>query len=418
MKSLERNFGIGQFRETLRWVILSSLRITYFGRFTLTVVVCMLYICGCGDGQKADGLAQKLSFEDHASKLSDVPGSYEWWNFFAEDAAGHLSVSAIFMSANLFDLNYRKAVYAWKANPESAPAPRPGDYWLLQINVSLNGEKIFSNIRRWPGHTAEFSRDKPRGRIGSSSFEAADESGGTVFRVSLDAPDITNNLRLKGDLEFKSSAPGFTPVGGMYGSMPGGSLHAWNFPLGLPEFSGKLRVVRRDGADEMSERQVSGRGYMDHMWGEGLLGDALKSWHFGTADRGSAGRVVYVWLVPAAAQADPFGYIFLITPGAMPRILPVESLTSISRAAGFFGLQYDSAYSLNTRAGDRLTVHIQTPLGEDWPFQVSGPSKLELYLSDSGEENLAGVTEYLLQSGIDDPNYETLFNLVDQMEWL
>jgi hypothetical protein len=387
----------------------------------LAWVASSLWSFGCSAetprASAPDPIVTSLAPQDHITQLSDVPGSYEWWNFYAEDASGDCSLSAIFMSANLFDVNYRRAVRAWQASPQQEPPPRPEDAWLLQLNLTIDGEKFFTNVRQWPETTVEFARDRPAGRIGDSTFEVIEEEGKPVFRILLDAPDATNSYRLQGELELREGAPGFTVKRGMYDGIEGGNRHAWQLPLGLPMAKGSFRELRRDGSTSLPERGIEGRGYVDHMWGEGLLGDVLSSWHFGTADLGEESKLVYVWLVPID-QGLPHGFLFFISAGQMPVTRRIENLVSLEQRQGGMGLAFDAHYLLELDDGGQVRVAFEDKLGEDWPFQVSGATTVDVAIPGVVEtKGVRAVGEYLLQSGIDSDTYAALFEFMDQMEW-
>jgi hypothetical protein len=385
----------------------------------LVIAVCVHSVAGCSEPATDSGpepIVTALTARDHVTHLSDVPGSYEWWNFYAESASGDVSLSVIFLSANLFDAHYRRDVRAWQASPGESSAPRPSDAWLLQLNLTIDGKKVFTNIRQWPGVTAEFSPTEPRGRIGDSSFEAVEQGGQTVFRIVLDAPDMTNSQRLQGQLELRAGAPGFRVTRGMYDGIPGGGKHHWELPLGLPLTNGTVRVVARDGSVTVPEQPIVGRGYTDHMWGEGLLGDVLSSWHFGTVDLGMEGKLVYVWLT--SNEGPSHGFSFFVVPGQLPITRRLLGLTPFEQREGAMGLTFDARYALALEEGGRVDVTFDDALGEDWPFQVSGETGVDIAIPGVIERvGARGVGEYLLQSGIDSEAYEKAFDLVDQMDW-
>jgi len=377
-------------------------------------MTCLLACAGADPGP-----VRPIGPGDIPSRLSDEPGSYEWFNFYAEAGDGSASVSAIFFPANLFDCAYRKAVREWRADPAGAPKPRPADHWLLQLNVTLDGVKVFTNLRRWPGTTAEFPADEPQGRIGDSTFEWYPSDAGGRFHVHLDAPDMTHDSRLEGEMELEAGAPGFALAdGGMYGAIPGGAAHDWQMPLGLPRTRVTFRVVRRDGTVAVPERTFDGGGYVDHMWGRGLLGDVLDSWYFGTTPLPDGGRVLHVWLAPADPAVDSYGWVFRVRPGAPAEGLPIVDFAPSDSRTGGGGLPFFGDLRLGLGAAGSLRVRFGDGLGEDWPFQVSGPSRVDVDLAgDLTAGDLAGVAEHLVQAAIDDPGYCDAAAIIDQLDW-
>ncbi|HOU54861.1 MAG TPA: hypothetical protein PLQ97_13115 [Myxococcota bacterium] len=366
-----------------------------------------------------EGVLRETRPEEMASRLSDDPGSYEWFNFYAESHDGHQSLSAIFFPANLFDCTYRKAVREWQANPDGAPRPRPSDYWLLQLNVTVDGTKVFTNLRRWPETTAEFPHDGPRGRIGDSTFQWFPSEGGGRFHVHLDAPDMTHDSRLLAEMDLEAAAPGFAMTGGgLYGAIPGGTDHDWQMPIGLPRTRVTYRVVRRDGSLAVPERTFEGGGYVDHLWGKGLLGDLLESWYFGTTALPDGGRVLHLWLTPAVLGAAPYGWVFRVRPGMPAEALPIREFTPSEPRTGALGLPFFGDLQFGLGPAGRLRVRFGDALGEDWPFQVSGPSRVDLELpGEPALQDLPGVAEHLVQEAIDDEAYCQAAAIIDLLPW-
>jgi len=390
-------------RRCLRWVA----RLLLLGE-------CLAVGCG---GEETS-LLRKVAVGEMASQLSDEPGSYEWFNFYAEEDGGRTSLSAIFFPANLFDCAYRKAVREWQADPANAPRPRPSDFWLLQVNLTVDGKKVFTNLRRWPDATAEFPADQPRGRIGNSTFQWTETPDGPGFLVRLEAPDMTNDSRLVAEMDFRTSVPGFAVSGGIYGPIPGGERHQWQFPLGLPRTRVTLRVDHRDGTPVLPERSFTGGGYVDHMWGRGLLGDVLGSWDFGTTPMPDGGRVIHVWLTPADPGVPSHGWVFRVSPGRPARAFPIQEVIRSEPRTGVMGLPFSGDLRMVLDSGGSLRVRFGEALGEDWPFQVSGASVVDVDLpGDVHATGLSGVAEYLLQAAIDDEGYCQAAAIIDLLEW-
>jgi hypothetical protein len=393
-------------------------RILGFGRavFLFSMLAVGFFLGACGQGEKA-GLRQ-LTLADEVSRLPDAPGSYEWWNFYAFDSSGDLGLSMIFLSANLWDIGYRDAAYAYRENPEAVSRPVPADYFLLQLNISKGGVNIFSTMRNPPGTTAEFFPDEPRGRIGSSTFSGSLDNGLKVFQVRIDAPDLSNLLRLEAEVEFREASPGFTVDGpGLYGRIPGGELHQWEWPLGYPETGGTVKITDRAGA-VILDRSFTGGGYTDHMWGEGLCGDMLDSWYFGRLDLGERGALVYVWLTPRSESTAPYGYVFRIRKGRPAEALEIEEFIGAEADRGSYGLDFFSLITMNLKGGGTVESRFGNPAGEDWPFQVAGPAAISARLpGDIEVTEQPGLGEYLWQPGIDSQEYRLMFSVLPGFPW-
>lgn len=345
---------------------------------------------------------------DDVSQLPAAPGSYEWYNFFAFDREQDIAISAIFLSANPWDTEYRKAVHAHRLDPEDNPAPIPHDHFLLQLNVTRNGKKVFTSIRNAPGTTSEFSTSEAKGRIGNSEFYATMENGKKVYHVSISTADDTNLNYLQAELTFHEGAPGFKVDDmGLYGGMPGGQLHQWQFPIGYPITSGEIKVTSSTGRIKL-DHQLAGGGYMDHMWGEGMTADVLEAWHFGRVDLDQDGAAVYVWLQPRDTAYEAYGRLFRIHRDGPIEMHTLHDFTGTNAQTNAFGL--DHFRSVHWLVGDNgsLAVTIDQAV-EDWPFQVAGPASIDLTIpGDIDVTDGDGPGEYLWQPGIDHPTYYLL----------
>ncbi|MFW5740531.1 MAG: hypothetical protein ACOC1F_09215 [Myxococcota bacterium] len=361
-------------------------------------------------------LIRATTLQDDASKLPSTPGAYEWWNFFAEDDDEDISVSVIFLAADPFNVDYRRAVHAHLENPDTVPAPSPSDYHLLQIAVTVDGKKKFVRLFDRPGTQVEFSTTEAYGRIGQSTFRGSIEEGVKTYHIEVDAKDTGDKLRFEADLVLTAGAPGFTVTGeGLYAGLPDGAQHAWQFPIARPRSEGTIRVTNSEG-EVVVDREVRGGGYVDHMWGSGLAGNVIASWHFATVDLRDEGSMVYVWLTPAEAGAEPTGYVFRVRDGELASGYPIAALTSSETGMGSFDLPYDADYTLQLEGGGTVRCRFGEKLGEDWPFQVAGPANFWIDIPGDVQLNeVPGVGEYLWQPGIDSEAYAEMFDMLTEV---
>ena len=357
---------------------------------------------------------EPLRPDEDGSHLSPTPGAYEWWNFFASDPQRGLTVSAIFMPANLFDTDYRRAVHRHRRG--LGPAPDPRRHGLLQLNVVSRGRKVFSSIRNPPGTTAGFDTEVAAGRIGSSHFHGGtDDEGATTYRVHLDAPTMTNLGRLRAELSFREPAGGVrVGGGGLFAGLPGGAAHHWQFPLGLPAVRGHVQVEGAGGRTIL-ESDLAGSGYTDHFWGPSLLGDCLDSWYFGRADLGERGALIVVWLTPRDAGAAPCGRMLRLRPDAAATIAAISSLHRRRPRRGRFGFAYHRELELLSPMG-RVRASFG-PLIEDWPFQVAGEGRFEISLAGEPPAVATGPIEHLRQADIDDPLFALMDRSLRHLPW-
>lgn len=400
-------------------------------RAGLVLAAAVAVACGSGSeepgwktgfaGYPTDGVAgvREATLEDDASGLSDEPGSHEFWNFFAFDREGDLGISMIFLSADMWNVDYREAAYAWREDPVSHARPVPGEHFLLQLNVTKGTEKVFTTIRVPPGATAEFSSDGPQGRIGGSTFSGSLADGIKTFEVSIDSPDLTNSLRLEAEVEFAALSPGFAVDGlGIFGGIPGGTLHHWQWPIGYPLTGGSVRVTDREGAVVLEESFSGGGGYVDHMWGEGFMADMLDSWYFGRLELGEHGALIYVWLTPRDEEVEPYGRVFRIPRGEPAAMHQVTGFTGSDVTVNAYGLEYCRGLTFALDGGGTVSARFGDPAVEDWPFQAAGPATISAMIpGDISVSELPGLGEYLWQPGIDGETYKFLYSTLDDFPW-
>ena len=378
------------------------------------------------DTDDALGLRATTLFDDR-SQISTVPGSYEWWNFFAAESGGYdgenVSISTIFNPADLFNLDYRKAVYDWRRDPENLSAPDPLDYPLLQINVTQGEKKLFSTIAVPEGTATEFSHQEAYGRFYTETRESSfrgyyDENGLKTFEVIINAVDTFTRRTLEARVIFKEEAPGFTIDNqGLYGMIKGGAgRHHWQSSIGFPRTQAEILIRTERGKEILNHRFQDGTGLADHMWGEGLLGDVLKSWYWGKVDLGDDGILIYVYLTPRyeSDEQRPYGRVFLISPqGGLPELIEVSSMNVLASHKGSSGLTFNSHFRLALVGGGFVEVQFGNPAVEDWPFQVAGPSQVDILIPGIVEKSdQAGIGEFLSQKEIDAPLFQILYGLL------
>lgn len=375
----------------------------------------------------ASGL-RPTTLQDDASKISSEPGSYEWWNFFASEQGGYdqdnLSISMIFNPADLFNADYRRAVFRWRSNPERYPVPDPFEYSLLQLNVTVGSRKLFTRIKNPKGTVTEFSKERPYGKFTSGDNECSfngylDENGIKTYEVKINQWDMLRLKRLEANIIFRERSSGFTIDGqGMYGRIPGGAgLHHWQSSLGYPETEGTVIIHRPGPLPDFKRRFKGGTGLADHMWGQGLCGDMLHSWYFGKIELDENGTLVYVYLTPAknVKNAEPYGHVFLIPGhGGLPGVFEIVSMDMSGKRTGRFRLDYYSRLKMGLPDNGKIDVKFGDPAVEDWPFQVVGPSVVSIDIPGKiTREKIPGIGEYLQQDKIDDPVFRVLYAMLN-----
>lgn len=386
--------------------------------------------CGGDSGDEPDRAAdtdytgnsgvQLLSLEDDVSRRTDGPGQHEWWNFLAEDASSGLAISTIFLNGNLYDVNYRMALEQYRTDPQTQPAPRPGDYVLLQLNVIKDGGKVFSSVKLPPDTTASFRKDRPYGYIGNSWFEGLEENGEKVWRVHIDSPDMFNWLKLEADIEYRDASQGCTVAGGgFFAPVPGGLGSGIHFPAAKPVTKGHVRITSRLGQVILDEN-LAGGGYFDHLFGK-FYSDLTHSYYFGRLDLEADGALLYFYHYPRDPDVPPHGWLLRFpTDGRTPVAHRIETLTQSQPETGSTGLGYAAVIEMALAGGGTARTYMQrTTASEDWPFQVTGIGLFNIHIpGDIDVTDAIGIAEYGYFDGLDDPLFRFLSSLLDYFPWL
>lgn len=394
---------------------------------SLAVTFFVFFLGSCRDGTDTTGdvtdplpgIVRPLSLQDDASRRSDEPGQHEWWNFFAEDAQGSVSISAIFLNGNMFDVNYRVALELHRADPAIHPVPLPADYPLLQLNVIQDGEKRFSTIRLPPETTTEFEFNRPYGRIGESWFEGIEERGERIWRVHIRSPDMLNLHRLEADIEYRDFSRAFTIAdGGFFSPIPQGSESGIHFPVAGSITTGHVRILNRLGRVLLDE-ELAGGGHTDHLFGR-FYSDLVRAYYFGRLRLGVEGDMVYYYHFPLDTRISPYGWLIRIPQGGeLPAAYVIESLTQSEPETGSFGLDYHAVIEMTLQGGGRARVFMErTGSSEDWPFQITGLGHFNVVIpGDVTAIDAEGIAEYGFFDGLDSPLFRFLHSLLDLVPW-
>jgi len=352
---------------------------------------------------------------------TDDPGQHEWWNFFVKDSKRGIGVSTIFLNGNMFDVDYQLAWKAYRQDAASLPAPFPGDYVLLQLNVLKDDRKVFTSIRVPRETTWEFDNERPYGRIGDSWFEAVEEDGEIVWRVHIDSPDMFNWLRLEADLEFLDASTAFTIAGGgFFGPIPGGSGSDIHFFVARPIVIGHVRITDRLGRVRLDE-PITGTGHCDHVFGR-FYSDLVRSYYFGRWEQSAQEDLVYFYHFPRQLDVPAYGWLIRIPERnwARPRAYAITSLFEDSPARGSFGLDYYARIEMQLEGGGSVRTFMErTAASEDWPFQITGIGHFDVDIA--GETRACGaigLAEYGYFDGLTSPLFQFLFSLLELVPWL
>lgn len=359
--------------------------------------------------------------EDHASFMTDDPGAYEWWNFWAYSNDTGISVNSIFIQGDPWNITYREAVKAYLKNPDELEPPNPADYFLLTLNVKKDGEEIFSNMRNPvnPVIDAEFSSEIAKGRIGSSTFEASESNGVVTYHVHIDAPDTFNNLRLKADIEFVAISPGYNFVNPtLFGNMVGGETHHWDQMLGYAQTQGTVLIEDRDGRVVYQGDFTNGGGYSDHFWGDTLIDQVMEKWHFGHADFDEKGSIVWMWLTPTDPETPPYGRFLRIKRGELAEVINIESIEMDGKQKGMLGLEYYNKVTLNLEGGGTFVSHFEGDRITDMPYQITSDAIVDIDIpGDISITGHPGFMENANLSELDNPIYVLMYKAMPLLPW-
>ena len=200
-----------------------------------------------------------------------APGGYEVWRLEAEDAKSDLRMVARLWNGSPTDWEYRRAYERYLRHPTRRRPPVPGDCIGAELTV-WRGGRVWGDIVTRASALAA-SAERVEVRIGATELLAVE--GGLKL------------VAAEGGVEGEWTFHTLGSATGWEGSFPSRAIaraeHRWLVPAASYNVEGVIRV----GNDQQT---MSGRGFHDHMYGTGPMGDGMRRWLRGRAVLG--GRVL------------------------------------------------------------------------------------------------------------------------------
>ena len=320
------------------------------------------------------------------------PGSYEWWYFDAMSADHRYSFVVIFYEGNPFSRRYIDAID--NATDNLAP-----DYPAISISIYKGAEPIFYSFEEVTRDSAEFSSEKPAGRVKENHFfRLKREDGDHEYHLELDQV-IPNGDRLTGSLTFKSRVKGpFQAESSDHGKAEV-SRHGWNLVQPLADVTGELNI------EGTTSEQITfnGNGYHDHNTGMEPMKESFDEWYWGRFHFSGHTMVYYLmnrggrwqncaWLIDSENNPTEFTGDFNLT----------------DQSLNFFGLSSARKIEMSGEEADFLIQ--QDSMLDDGPFYQRFRSRLMLKLGDTVYQ-AKGISEYICPERIYVKLFRPLVNM-------
>jgi carotenoid 1,2-hydratase len=219
----------------------------------------------------------------------DVPGSYEWWYFDAEDKLQGISIVFVWFAGFAFSPFYQRHYDDWRSRvrPDS---PRPEHYACFSFQLYQDGREVVNFIRE--GHDGEFGFD-------SSAIGARFEKNSFVYDRSKDEYRLTVDFAFPARKKHVHGSFTFRPrhrydyhrENGC--TMGNGHRHQWLLSVPKADVDGELHVDDTSSGKHLC-MNISGNGYHDHNLGTVPMHEYFNRWYWGRAFSGRFDLVYYI----------------------------------------------------------------------------------------------------------------------------
>ncbi len=206
-----------------------------------------------------------------------APGGYEWWYFDAESADGRDRMVAILFEGFVFHAGYLRAHKRFLKRPTKVKPPTGNDFPAAYLCHYRDGKIHRQFMTQVRADAFEASADKPRVRVGDCALTPTQEGlrlqmTGTPWHLTARGPQLLAEETLTCDLTFcPASRSDSRPEERIFLSRTmTGQHHGW-----IPA------APRCDVSGTIGQASFTGRGYHDHNFGTGPLGDGLRRWVWG-----------------------------------------------------------------------------------------------------------------------------------------
>jgi hypothetical protein len=188
-----------------------------------------------------------------------APGGYEVWRVEAEDEKGDVRMAAALWAGSPTDRVYRRAYERYMRRPTRQRPPVPGDCSGATVTV-WRGGRLWCEIST---RAEAFAASDERVEVRVGGNELVEVDGGLKLVVGEGA--------VAGEWTFWSPKSSAVWEGSFPSRVMTRGEHRWIVPAGAYRVEGAMRVGRERLA-------MSGRGYHDHWYGTGPLGEGMRRW--------------------------------------------------------------------------------------------------------------------------------------------
>ena len=221
-----------------------------------------------------------------ASHRVVAPGGYESWRFDAESSSGDVRLVAEMGEGDPYSAEYFRRYLRYRRRPTRTPPPLPSEYPYAHFGV-YQGQRLLGQFKaQFPPDQFSASAQRPDVRLGANEFTLEPDGG-----LSLRLRGVPVSRTWRGDrsdpgacasaqLTFRPVLPHAPrevspPVPGA-----GADEHRWVVANPLCEVAGTVFLTAAPDANGRGGREIDfrGRGYHDHVYGTGPLGNTFRRW--------------------------------------------------------------------------------------------------------------------------------------------
>lgn len=223
-------------------------------------------------------------FTKDTQSSKPIPGSYEWWYFDALGKNGY-SFVVIFYEGNPFSRRYIRKLEEGDGNALAEKYP------AVSISVYKGGKPLFYSFEEFTVDRAEFSSNKPYGKVGNNTFRGVKKGNTIEYTLNLDQ-SVANGDSVTANLRFTAiEAPhNFFTVNEGKPSME--EKHIWNLVLPKCRVQGDFTVKGYTNQAFSFE----GAGYHDHNTGFEPMKKSFTEWYWGRYHTNNSTVIYYLML--------------------------------------------------------------------------------------------------------------------------
>jgi carotenoid 1,2-hydratase len=305
-------------------------------------------------------------------------GAYEWWYFDGMDRQQGLAWVLIFYEGNPFS--------PWYLSDLNSVA---ADYPAVTLSIYKDGKPIYYSFIEYDSREVQFSREKPRWRIGSHKLSFAQNGDQYAFSLSLD-DQLPSGDRLRGRLTYHS--PPFEQT--LDEATEDQHGHEWTLIQPRARVTGHLEMESNINS-RAHNYDITGWGYHDHNVGQRPMQADFSDWYWGRLHFDSTSLIYYI--MQREGRRHYKAWLLDVTDGRI--VDKLQSVVMEDYALSPFLLS--SARKLTLQFEDHEALIQQHPIIDNGPFYQRFLASGILSVHQQPPQTAHGISEFIKPARIE-----------------